>query len=41
MLNNYSNLHLEQSYSNEIVEKDIEVNIDTFGKENNKEKYFF
>ena len=41
MLNNYSILHLEWSYSNEVVEKDIEVIIDTFGKENNKEKYFF
>ena len=40
MLNNYSILHLERSYSNEVIEKDIEVIMDIFGKENDREKYF-
>ena len=38
MLNNYSILHLERSYSNEVIEKDIEVIMDTFGKVNYREK---
>ena len=41
MLNNASILHLNRAYANEVLEHDLEIIIDTFGNEKDRQQYFF